>query len=580
MDGHHRPDGSSTRSRALRALAGAALCGTLLLAPPALAAPTTLAVQGRLGATGGGPVADGDYTLTFALYADVNAPQPLWTEIHIAVAVVGGRFDAVLGSKDPLKPLDSALFAAHPAAAVGVQVGVEPELPRVTLRPVPYANSAAGLSCTGCVALDALAPGVLAASNVTLNAGGQQSLSVADALLPMVNVLKVNGASAGVGKVPGPGCGLDLATDGGTACLDGLPALWTVIASTPGAMAQVATEGQLVYRLDEQKAWMRVGGFWREVAFKALCGDGNVEAGEECDDGPANADAPDACRTTCKSPTCGDGIQDAGEACDDGNAATNDACVPGCKQAACGDGYLHAGVELCDDGNLVATDTCTNACEPAACGDGVVQSGVEDCDDGNANANVADACRTDCTAPTCGDGIIDSGEECDDGQANADVAGACRTTCKNPTCGDGILDGGEECDDGNNSAGDGCDPQCVKDVNNFKGYATWSQNVSGQSDAAQDQLMDSVCSSKYPGSQAATIEQIYKGQINGLPGSNSSGDHLLGKCPECAGNNSGGAVSGHCRKCVDPGASWPQSANSGWNTNCCNSNRTAICVGP
>jgi len=37
---------------------------------------------------------------------------------------------------------------------------------------------------------------------------------------------------------------------------------------------------------------------------------------------------------------------------------------------------------------------------------------------------------------------------------------ACRTNCTIPRCGDGVLDGGEVCDDGNNVSGDGCSADC------------------------------------------------------------------------------------------------------------------------
>ena len=52
-----------------------------------------------------------------------------------------------------------------------------------------------------------------------------------------------------------------------------------------------------------------------------FCGDGTVEldAGEQCDDGPNNSDAlPDRCRTNCQLAHCGDGVldPDAGELCD------------------------------------------------------------------------------------------------------------------------------------------------------------------------------------------------------------------------------------------------------------------------
>lgn len=61
------------------------------------------------------------------------------------------------------------------------------------------------------------------------------------------------------------------------------------------------------------------------------CGDSAVANGEECDDGPANADdVADACRTDCRTARCGDGVTDTGEACDDGALWGADGCSPTC----------------------------------------------------------------------------------------------------------------------------------------------------------------------------------------------------------------------------------------------------------
>jgi len=62
----------------------------------------------------------------------------------------------------------------------------------------------------------------------------------------------------------------------------------------------------------------------------SVCGDGVVSAHEQCDDGPGNADVPDACRTYCQMPACGDQIVDKGEECDTG--PTGDGiCTADCK---------------------------------------------------------------------------------------------------------------------------------------------------------------------------------------------------------------------------------------------------------
>src|SRR5689334_20938744 len=46
----------------------------------------------------------------------------------------------------------------------------------------------------------------------------------------------------------------------------------------------------------------------------AVCGNGTVETGEDCDDG--NQVNDDACSNICKLPGCGDGIVQLGEECD------------------------------------------------------------------------------------------------------------------------------------------------------------------------------------------------------------------------------------------------------------------------
>jgi len=50
----------------------------------------------------------------------------------------------------------------------------------------------------------------------------------------------------------------------------------------------------------------------------SICGDGVKSSTEQCDDGAANADLPNTCRTYCGVPTCGDGIVDDLEICDPG----------------------------------------------------------------------------------------------------------------------------------------------------------------------------------------------------------------------------------------------------------------------
>lgn len=116
-----------------------------------------------------------------------------------------------------------------------------------------------------------------------------------------------------------------------------------------------------------------------------LCGDGTCQMEHE---NMINY-AQDGCM-----PACGNGAVEAGEDCDDGNLENTDACLNNCKAASCGDGFIAAGVEECDDTNLSGNDACTNACKMATCGDGLTWTGTEDCDD--ANADDTDACDVAC----------------------------------------------------------------------------------------------------------------------------------------------------------------------------------------
>jgi uncharacterized delta-60 repeat protein len=59
---------------------------------------------------------------------------------------------------------------------------------------------------------------------------------------------------------------------------------------------------------------------------------------------------------------CGDGWLDAGEQCDDGNAIDGDGCDSNCTPTGCGNGIVTAG-EQCDDGASVGGDGCSATCQ-------------------------------------------------------------------------------------------------------------------------------------------------------------------------------------------------------------------------
>src|SRR5262249_50730231 len=69
------------------------------------------------------------------------------------------------------------------------------------------------------------------------------------------------------------------------------------------------------------------------------CGNGCLDAGEQCDDGTNNGTVTSKCDTHCKL-KCGNGIKDPGEGCDNGvNNGSYGTCNPNCTLPGyCGDG--------------------------------------------------------------------------------------------------------------------------------------------------------------------------------------------------------------------------------------------------
>lgn len=76
---------------------------------------------------------------------------------------------------------------------------------------------------------------------------------------------------------------------------------------------------------------------WTVAVNCPYCGNGNLDPGEECDDG--NNVGGDGCSASCTVDSyCGDGNLDPGEGCDDGNTIDGDGCSAECTMEFGGEG--------------------------------------------------------------------------------------------------------------------------------------------------------------------------------------------------------------------------------------------------
>ncbi len=194
-----------------------------------------------------------------------------------------------------------------------------------------------------------------------------------------------------------------------------------------------------------------------------VCADDDRDA--VCNDGSDTCpDVPNPVEGAAQPDCDGDGV---GDACDS-SCGAEPACAGRCFPGSCGDGLLDAGEDCDDGDSADTLNGCSAACRRNnTCGDGVLEDVFEVCDDGALNSDTApDACRTDCTTSTCGDGVVGTGEQCDDGDTSADGNGCGADCAFDNTCGDGVLEPeAEDCDDGNASAdGNGCGADCRRDA--------------------------------------------------------------------------------------------------------------------
>ena len=180
----------------------------------------------------------------------------------------------------------------------------------------------------------------------------------------------------------------------------------------------------------------------------AVCGDGEVEGEETCDDG--DTDNGDGCNGSCNvesgwsclgepsectqdplEPECGNGVIEPGEACDDGDSDNGDGCDSSCSVES---GWSCIG----------EPSQCTQDPQEPVCGNGIIEAG-EFCDDGDTQNG--DGCSSSCNV--------------EDGWSCIGQPSQCTEDPPDPECGNGIIEQGETCDDGDSQSGDGCSNSCT-----------------------------------------------------------------------------------------------------------------------
>ena len=199
--------------------------------------------------------------------------------------------------------------------------------------------------------------------------------------------------------------------------------------------------------------------------------DGDVDPGDGCD-ATCQTEPNFACPTP-GAPcvpliVCGDGDVEGAEVCDDRNTAAGDGCTGTCTVEsgwACPRPGLPCVAAACGDGVVIGSEDCEDGDAPPASGDG--------CDDAChfEDGFACDAAGAPCRAVTCGDSVREGTEQCDDG--DHDLGDGCDVFCRSEprctagvcmaTCGDAIRLPSEPCDDGNTRDGDGCSATCAVD---------------------------------------------------------------------------------------------------------------------
>ena len=474
------------------------------------AVPAQLGLQGSVATAAGGPVADGDYKVTLALYSDAGAKQALWSE-SATLKVETGRFAWSLGSS---KPIPTALMAKGLAAWLGIRIAAEPETARVPLHLAPFAWRAAmasGLSCTGCLPIT----GLKADGDLNLSGHAVKSAIVAAGSLQATTVTAKSFAGDG-SKLTGVGVSpsacvkgklvIGVDAKGGVLCLDAVNAGGEPLSAVSGGLlttqlVKSVASKNLPKGIDDNNPIGTADeiivpdvGTVKKFSISLKLTNSNVADLEVKLYPPDNSEIV---------------LHKGGKA-----AKSLDEAYPITAKPASGNLDAWVGKNLKGKWRLRVIDAkfLNNGT------DGQIQSwiinlmtqgGKQVTSIGSfsvaggfghqRSAGPPVNCTEDAWGrmyfdtktkrlyycdgdwrmiliePLCGNGVINPGEACDD--HNVKSGDGCTAQCKVNVCGDKILwPAKEQCDDGNNANGDGCSAKCVNELNQqCKSYKTLNE---------------------------------------------------------------------------------------------------------
>jgi cysteine-rich repeat protein len=150
-----------------------------------------------------------------------------------------------------------------------------------------------------------------------------------------------------------------------------------------------------------------------------FCGDKIKNGNEACD---SVFNCTDKCQFAVYAPVCGDGNIEAPETCDDKNTVSGDGCSSFCQieqaSAQCGNAIMENG-EGCDDGNIVSGDGCSELCQTELAPIDAKWGDWSECDKscgGGAQTRV-------CTAP------LNGGKECNQVDGGNDTRACNEQAC-------------------------------------------------------------------------------------------------------------------------------------------------------